>query len=119
MSVRTVVVSDISGEADATTITVGHAGQWHEVDLTEPEKDELETFLQPYMSAGRLIGPSLAEKKRVVPETTVEERAAIRDWGHEQGYEFAGHGRIPMHVYNAYMAAHPRSGTIVSSDSAS
>lgn len=108
MSIRTVIVSDLSGEPEASTTRLGFEGQWHEVDLTVSEKDALEAFLQPYIEAGRCIGSSLVEKKKVVPDTTVEEREEIRAWGREQGYEFADYGRIPKKVYNAYVAAHEK-----------
>lgn len=107
MSTRTVLVSDLSGQQEATRITLGHAGEWREIDLTEPEKRDLESLLEPYINAGRWIGPTLTPvKKRVVPETTAAERDEIRDWGHKQGFEFSDYGRIPKRVYNAYLAAH-------------
>lgn len=107
MSLRTVIISDLSGEPEASTIRLGIEGQWHEVDLTTSEENELEALLQPYIEAGRHIGASLV-KQKVVPDTTAEEREQIRVWGREQGYEFADYGRIPKKVYNAYVAAHEK-----------
>lgn len=112
MVTHTILVSDLSGEPAAATRTLGYAEEWHEVDLTAAEQQELEALLEPYLRAGRAVGPSLAPaKKRVVPETTAAERKAIRIWGREQGFEFADRGRIPKRVYNAYQAAHDADST--------
>lgn len=109
MATRTVHVSDISGEPDAATMTIGLAKTWYEVDLTTSEEDALQRLLDPYVRSGRRIGPTLT-KKRVVPDTTVEEREKIRVWAKGNGYELAEYGRIPKKVFAAYNEAHPGSG---------
>lgn len=106
MATRTVHVSDISGEPEAVTATIGVDGVWHEVDLTETEKDELQQIIAPYVSAGRRIGPTLSQKKKLVPDTTVEERDEIRAWARDNGYELAEYGRIPKKIFAAYNNAH-------------
>lgn len=105
MATRTVHVSDLSGETDASTATIGVGGTWHEVDLTASEQDELQQLLDPYLRSARRIGPSLT-KKQVVPETTVEQREAIRAWAKENGYDPAEYGRIPKRILAAYNEAH-------------
>lgn len=105
MAIRQVVESDISGKADATTVTFGLKDMWYEIDLTPEEEKKLEQALKGYVKAGRKA-QKRAEKKRVVPETTPEEREEIRAWAKDQGYELADFGRIPKHIFAAYQEAH-------------
>ncbi|MGO1736463.1 MAG: Lsr2 dimerization domain-containing protein [Leucobacter sp.] len=108
MATRTILESDLSGRPDAITESIGLSGEWCTIDLTTAERAELKDFLAPYRKAGRRVGPTL--KKRVVPETTVEERETIRAWAQENGYEFAPYGRIPKRILAAYAQAHPEAG---------
>lgn len=109
MATRTVHVSDLSGEPDAATVTIGFDKTWSEIDLTDGERDELQRLLQSYLSAGRKIGPTL-NRKRVVPETTVEEREEIRTWAKANEYQLAEYGRIPKKILAAYNQAHSGPG---------
>lgn len=83
----------------------GLGDTWYEIDLTPDEQKKLEEALKPYLKAGRKAGKP-APKKRVVPETTAEERDKIREWAKREGYEFAERGRIPKNVMKAYDEAH-------------
>ncbi|MFJ7280362.1 Lsr2 family protein [Kitasatospora sp. NPDC098663] len=105
MAIRSVVESDLSGEPDAATATFGLGDTWYEVDLTTEERKKLEEALKPYLKAGRKAGEP-TPKKRVVPETTAEERDKIREWAKGKGLEFADRGRIPKKVMKAYDEAH-------------
>ncbi|MEU6261880.1 histone-like nucleoid-structuring protein Lsr2 [Saccharopolyspora shandongensis] len=105
MAKREVVESDLSGKPDAATVTFGLAGTWYEIDLTDEEKKKLEQVLKTYLTKGRQASEK-HEKKRVVPETTPEEREEIRAWARQKGYEFAERGRIPKNVLAAYDKAH-------------
>ncbi|MEV4189863.1 histone-like nucleoid-structuring protein Lsr2 [Streptomyces toxytricini] len=105
MAIRSIVESDLSGKPDAATVTFGLGDTWYEVDLTAEEKKALEAALKSYLKVSRKAGKP-APKKRVVPETTAEERDKIRAWAKEEGYEFADRGRIPKKVMKAYDEAH-------------
>lgn len=104
MVTRTILVSDLSGEPEAETVTIGWKAAWYETELTATERDELQGMLSPYIQVGRkaVTRPST----RFVPDTTVEEREEIRAWAKQQGYEIAEYGKIPNRVYKAFMAAH-------------
>ena len=106
MAKRIIIESDLSGDGGAETVTLGYAGIWHEVDLTAPERQKLETVLQPYIKAGRKQVPSEPEKKPLVPETSVEERVAIRSWGKEAGFDVPEFGRLPKALMAAYDKEH-------------
>lgn len=104
MVTRTILVSDLSGEPEAETVTIGWKAAWYETELTASERADLDEMLAPYISAGRK-----AVKKpsnRFVPATTVEEREEIRSWAKRQGYEVADYGKIPNSIYRAHQAAH-------------
>lgn len=105
MATRKVVESDISGKTDAATFTFGVGETWYEIDLTDDEKKQLEGQLKDYMKKGRKASERPG-KKKIVPDTSVEEREQIREWAKEQGYEFAPYGRIPKKIFAAYFEAH-------------
>jgi hypothetical protein len=102
-----VVESDLSGEADATTVTFAFKGSLYEVDLTEAEEKKLAKALEPYLKAGRKAAPEKRPARRaLVPDTTFEQREKIRAWAKEKGYDLADRGRIPKNVFADYQAAH-------------
>ncbi|MFG3403714.1 Lsr2 family protein [Streptomyces sp. NPDC048142] len=105
MAIRSIVESDLSGKPDAATVTFGLGDTWYEVDLTPEEQKGLEDALKSYLKVSRKAGKA-APKKRVVPETTPDERDKIREWAKKEGYDFADRGRIPKTVMKAYDEAH-------------
>lgn len=111
MATRTLVISDLSGEADASTVTVGLHGTWHEVDLTEAERDGLSRTLDPYLRAARkATGTTPQASKRVVPDLSPEARNRIRVWARKKGLGVAEFGQIPNRIVDAYRAAHAMGG---------
>lgn len=108
MVTRQHVVSDISGEPDATTTTLGLDAEWRAVDLTQSERAELDALLRPYLSASRRHEPTAPRLNRFVPKTTPDERAAIRRWARLNGFELADRGMIPRAAYTAYREAHEK-----------
>ncbi|MDH2390040.1 Lsr2 family protein [Streptomyces sp. HNM0663] len=106
MAIRSIIESDLSGKPDAATVTFGLGDTWYEVDLTAEEQKDLENALKSYLKVSRKAGKAAPVKKRVVPETTAEERDRIREWAKKEGHEFAERGRIPKKVMKAYDEAH-------------
>lgn len=104
----TIVKSDISGSAEAATITFGLGGTWYEIDLTKDEEKQLEKALKTYLTAGRKATPKQPEKRKVVPETTAEQREQIRTWAQSEGFEVPARGRIPKEIIAAWNKAHPQ-----------
>lgn len=100
-----VVESDLSGEADAATVTFGIAGTWFEIDLTEQEQAEFFAQLKTYQDAARKA-TTAPGRRRHVPETTPAQREEIRAWAAAQGLEVAQRGRIPKNVIAAWEAEH-------------
>ncbi|MFC0674518.1 Lsr2 family DNA-binding protein [Brachybacterium hainanense] len=107
MAIAHTIISDLSGAPDAATVTLGLDAEWRVVDLTEAERAELDELLRPYWAASREPDRPVQVPKRFVPDTTREERDAIKDWARRHGYHVAARGVIPKRVYRAYKAAHP------------
>jgi hypothetical protein len=105
MAIRSVVESDLSGKTGASTVSFGFGDSWYEVDLTAEERKELEKTLGTYFKVGRKA-PRPGQKRRNIPETTNEERNAIREWAQKNGYDIAPRGVIPKKIYAAYQEAH-------------
>lgn len=97
---RSVIESDLSGKP-ASRAFFGLGGTWYEIDLTPEETEKLEQALEPYLKVGRKA-TSKPVKKRVVHETTTEEREEIRKWAKEAGFKMAERGRIPKAIKRAY-----------------
>lgn len=105
MAIRNVIESDISGKPDAATVTFGLDNTWFEIDLTDEERKELQSTLERYLSKGRKASPK-GQKKRIVPETTPEEREKIRAWGRDNGFNPPDFGRLTNKLQKAYDEAH-------------
>lgn len=94
------VLSDISGEKGASTLTYSVNGQSYSIDLTEPEAKEFHEMLAPYISVssvGKRRGPRL--------RSTPEETARIREWAQTTGHTLTPAGRIPADTRIAYAEA--------------
>lgn len=104
MVTRNIRVSDLSGEENASTVKLGSAGSWYEIDLTDSEQQDLSELLRPYVAVGRKAsGPP---SRRIFPTTTFEERRQMRSWARGHGYAVADRGVIPKQVYRAYVDVH-------------
>jgi hypothetical protein len=94
------VLSDVSGEKGASTITYSINGQSYSIDLTEPETKEFHEMLAPYISVssiGKRRGPRL--------RSTPEETAKIREWAQATGHTLTPAGRVPAETRLAYAEA--------------
>lgn len=102
-----IIESDLTGEAGADPTRFGLRGELFDIDLTPIENAAMERIFEPYVSAGREIGPLEVKTvtKRFVPESTPEERTMIRAWAKKEGYEVAGRGQIPNWLVVAFLAS--------------
>jgi hypothetical protein len=100
MSQRTIRVDDLDGTTEgARPITFAVDGVTYDIDLTEENLHELRNAFSPFIDAAR---PRPKPKQGSKPKVTREQLAAIRQWGHANGYEFSDQGRIPNHVLEAF-----------------
>lgn len=93
--------------------TIGWDGYDYALDLTKTNDKKLGEALRPYLEAAhekvKQRGPSRKTKSnRVYAPITLgkEERAAIREWARESGFEVGEKGVIPRRVVAAYTEAH-------------
>lgn len=101
------VLSDISGEKGASTVTYSVNGQAYSIDLTEPEAKEFHNLFAPYIAVsavGKRRGPRI--------RSTPEETAKIRDWAKANGLPLTPAGRVPSDTRQAYLEAQAN-GTLV------
>ncbi|MGH8473527.1 MAG: Lsr2 dimerization domain-containing protein [Gammaproteobacteria bacterium] len=95
------VESDLSGEAEASTLTFAIEDTEYEIDLTEVEQADFKELFAKYIAAGRPYTP------RAVPQMTPAEREEIRAWLLANDIEVAHFGRLPMRALKAWNEAHP------------
>ena len=103
----TQVTSDLSGEAEASTVTFGYAGYDYEIDLTEAEAEKLAGLLSGYIEAGRRLGRGARRGPAgSKPIPTKGEIQKMRAWAATNGFELNERGRLPNKIQEAYWDAH-------------
>lgn len=109
-------VDDIDGSEAVGTTSFGLDGRTYEIDLSETHREQLEKILQPYLTAGRRVGPlrrkpELRPGQLQRPGTVLNHRvylAQVRAWARGLGHPINDKGRIPEAVLQAYEAHHGR-----------
>lgn len=130
------LLSDDLDGGDATeTVKFGLDGTVYEIDLSDPHAEELRTFLNRYIGAGRRIGKmylnnagaksTAAAGRRperdawldaaatrgpaasAVSNSTKEERTEIRAWAATFGVQVAERGRIKDEIVQAWRSKDP------------
>jgi hypothetical protein len=99
------LLSDLSGEEATVTVSFTIEGAAYEIDLTEKEAEEFRASFATYVEAARRTG-GRRRPTGVATSTGKEERAAIKAWARDNGYEVSERGRIPAKIVEAYRAAH-------------
>ncbi|WP_043650943.1 histone-like nucleoid-structuring protein Lsr2 [Cellulosimicrobium cellulans] len=97
-----IITDDLDGSEGARTYAFSWQQGRYEIDLSDEHRDELLTALQPYITAARRVGPRVASTGTT--SSTTSDRAAVRAWARENGYEVSDRGRIPGAVIEAYAA---------------
>lgn len=103
------IIDDIDGAVldDYETIRWSVDGKSYEFDTSPEHADEFRKAIEPYLSVSRVISGRTAPVKRVTTGTRSKEQTqAIRDWANKNGYTVSDRGRIPLHVIEAFEAAH-------------
>lgn len=100
--VNILVESDLSGDADASTVEFGLDGTAYEIDLTDKEQAKLRDALAKYVGAGRKVTGK--RSKRASSQTGPSARV-IREWAKDNGYDVPDRGRIPADVREAFDSA--------------
>jgi len=97
--VRTITISDISGNQSASLTRFSYRGRAYEIDLTSSERAELRSLVLGCGSYGRRVPAGTDRERRLY-------FADVRQWGREQGKAVNGRGHIPRRLLAEYEAAH-------------
>ena len=96
---------DLTGGPAEETVTFGVDGREYQIDLNAKHAATFRKQLAAFVERARLVG-------RHRPRSTARSAASrersreIRAWAEQQGFEVAGHGRLPAHVIQEYERAH-------------
>lgn len=106
----TTLVDDIDGTTDdVVTCAFGLGDSHFEIDLNAAHREELESVLAKFVSAGRQIRadkPARQTRPAKTERTDREHTHAVRQWAKENGYEVSERGRISKSLVEAFEAAH-------------
>src|ERR1700729_2558841 len=96
---------DLTGVPADETVTFGVDGREYQIDLNAKHAATFRKQLATFVERARLV-------RRHRPRSTARSVASrersreIRAWAEQQGFEVAGHGRLPAHVIQEYERAH-------------
>lgn len=103
------ITDDINGYEGARTVTFAYAGRTYEIDLGDKNRAKLEKALQPFINAARKVNAPRPQRRpatRAATASSGPDRAAVRAWAAEHGFEVSHRGRLPQKVVEAYHQAH-------------
>lgn len=95
---------DLDGSKGDETIRFGLDGTEYEIDLSSKNAKALREAMSVYVGAARKVRGN--RRRTTVTRNSREESRAIREWAMENGYELSSRGRVPVHIREAYLAAH-------------
>jgi len=95
---RVIVTDDLDGSEGAKSYRFAWQNTVYEIDLTDEHRDDLLRALQPYIEAGRRAG----RRRTSAASSSGDDRATIRQWARENGYEVSDRGRISAAIVEAY-----------------
>jgi hypothetical protein len=91
---------DLTGGPADETVTFGVDGRVFEIDLNAKHAASLRQQLARFVERARQVH----QRSRTTARTTAsrERSRSIRAWAEEQGFDVAGHGRLPASVIQEY-----------------
>jgi hypothetical protein len=104
MATKTLIVDDLDGSDDASTVSFSLGNAAYEIDLSKKNKAAMEKKLSKFTTAARKAGSS---GRRKGPRSAGRpQTGTIREWAKASGHKVSERGRIPQSVIDAYNAAH-------------
>ena len=108
--VRTILISDISGEeisdGAGQTIEFSVRGVDYRIDLTDAEVSDFDQAIQLYIRHGERVGGRRRVAGGTAPARTDKAQLdAMRRWARAHGYQVSDRGRIAASIQEAYHAA--------------
>lgn len=104
--VNITVESDLSGEADASTVEFGLDGTDYTIDLTDAEASEFREALARYVGVAAPVKGRGRGRKAAASTQSGPPAKVVREWAQGQGMDVPDRGRIPAEVREAYDKAH-------------
>lgn len=100
MAKQILLLDDLTGEADAASVTFALYGQIYDIDLSPASQAKLEKALKPFIDKATPRGTTRTNGNGAA------ELATIRAWARVHGWPDLGdRGRIPQEAMDAYRAA--------------
>ena len=103
MATKTLIVDDLDGSDDASTVSFSLGNTAYEIDLSKKNKAAMEKKLSKFTAAARKAGSST--RRRGPRSASRQQTGAIREWAKASGRKVSERGRIPQSVIDAYNAA--------------
>jgi len=104
------LIDDLDGTEATASVTFAVDGVEYAIDLSEKNAAKFYKAVGRYVDAAHpVLRPRAAKPtgaKGGAAASPGQSFAAIRAWARENGFDVAGHGRIPSRVVQAYQAAH-------------
>ena len=104
MATKTLIVDDLDGSDDASTVSFSLGNTAYEIDLSKKNKAAMEKKLSKFTAAARKAESSA--RRRGPRSASRQQTGAIREWAKASGHKVSERGRIPQSVIDAYNAAH-------------
>jgi len=101
------LIDDLDGSEATATVAFAYKGTNYEIDLNDANAEKLDDALKPWIDLARKAKTSGSSNARTSSKSTGRsDRATIRKWANDNGYNVGDRGRIPANVIEAYDAAH-------------
>ncbi|GAB16779.1 putative LSR2-like protein [Gordonia effusa NBRC 100432] len=101
------VIDDIDGKVleEYETVRFSVDGRTYEFDTSAKHADDFRASLQKYLDVSRPVART-ARRVATGGNRSKAQTQAIREWANENGHSVSDRGRIPLHIVDAYEAAH-------------
>lgn len=109
MAIKNVRIDDMDATEGAETHRFSLDNERWEIDLVDPNYQELREALAPFIKHARKPGSSPKRVTKSPARTQGAGDKAIRDWAKANGKKIAERGRIPQDIQDAYDAARTKS----------
>lgn len=106
MAVKTIFLSDLSGDDGASRHTFAIDGFAYEIDITDAELDALKEALAPYAAVGRRINLKTGAVAKGKQHAANPRAVRIREWATAAGYSIPKRGRLPHYIISEYEKEH-------------
>lgn len=97
------ILDDLDGSEGASTVFFAFDGRSYEIDLSDENRERLNSALQPFIDAARTT--SSLQRPSAGRPAQKQDLNEIREWARNNGFAVSDRGRVAAHVIEAYEAA--------------